>query len=1792
MGKKILSVLLTFCLLVSLLTSFGSLALAAGRITVGSSGDYSSIAEALTHVENGGTIELLEDINESVSASVSASDTVITIDGGGYTVTAPDQTDSDSIVFAFAGSGTMILKNITLQGGTATGSHYSIGLKTISGSVNILSGGNVSAIGGQSEYMSQGLQCNGTGVVDVDVATGGTANTSTDQTGSVGVYNSGTGTVNVYSATGGASTQGSIGVVNNSTGTVNVTYAAAGNGDVYGDGIDNMGGGCVNAYEATEASGTMTPSYAVYNGSGTVNANTASTTNGTVNTNVTALTLNKGSGVSCVLDSITIAASGDTTVGTLPSVTINGQYSGKWYTDSSLATLLSGTAVAGGTSDLYSSFYQLYSISGTIANSTGNGLAATLQLLDSFGNDVVGAVTANSDGTYDIPDVPAGTGYTIEVAFPGYIAGVIPAFDLTGSVTGQDLTLAACAAQLTSNGAVTNYDTIQNALDAAADGDTVTVLRNSTETLTYPGTVEKTFTVDGGGYTVTAPDSADSSSFALVLGGSGTIILQNITLQGGTVSSGEYTSSGLSIASGSSLTVLSGGAFSANGGGSSYRSAGVIHLGAGAVNVDSAAGGSGTTSYGVYNGGSGTVNVNTAQAGTGSSGSYGIYNNGGTVNAAAATGDTYGVYNFASSYVNVTSAQGNTYDIYNNGTVNVVNADNIGTTPASTVNYGSGVTPLTLNKGAGAACVLGSLPIAAAGDTTVGTLPGVMKDGQIGTWYTTGDKTMEFTASIVSSTTAALYSTFYTASDTTPPAVSGVTPSGAGASTSGNVVITFNEAMGAAAGTVSLTSAGGTAPLDPAGGSWSADAKTYTIAYSGLSGSTAYTVNISGFRDAANNSMSADISHSFTTWVSFAVTTADGTYAFDSSGNLTISSSGTYHVEGPGTTVAHRIKISDGIMANITLSNVNIDVSSVGGCAFQLQGTAAVDLTLEGTNTLKSAPDCASLQVPENATLSITGGISDALTAIGPTNSAGIGGGYGGSCGAVTISGGTVTASSTNAAAIGGGFSASGGVVTISGGTVTANASTGAGIGGGREGGNGATVTISGGTLVANSDYGAGIGGGFNQNTGGAGGIVTISGGTITATGQRGAGIGGGGGWYGSGGNGNTVTISGGTVRATSGWGAGIGGGSSVAGAYGGSGGAVNISGGSVTAIGGDGSENIGKAVRGISSGTLQNNDTDQTPVHLTTVSLDGLSARSAVTSLTASLGGAAYIYGINDMTTDTDGKLYLFLPENVQTTNVRTAGSSYAGSVTTTTDSSTSLGTLTLDNPAVTSVKPDGTGAALSGNVVITFTKPMNTSAGSVSLDRGATILSGGSWSDGDTVYTAPYSGISYNTTYTVSISGFKDASGNIMADDTGHSFATVSAPYSGGGGGSSGNVDATTSTSGGTTTATVEVRTVTGKNGIASGNVTDSQIADAIRDAEDAAHQKGTRSALEISVDTGGDASGVSLTISQTSFHAVAGSSVGSLTITTALGSLTFNRRAIEAIDSSAQGAVVINVRKADTSGLSDSDKAKIGDRPVYDFTVTSGDTVISDFGGGTVTVSLPYTPAAGEDINSIVIYYISGSGELVAMPNCIYDAKTGTVTFTTTHFTVYAVAYNNISFADVSGGYEDSVNFVAARGIMNGTGNNLFEPDITMTRAMFVSVLCRLSGDRESYENPFTDVSSGVWYETPVAWAASNSISSGTGSGLFAPKRNITREQLAVMLYNYAIYMGYDLSIGGDTNALSYNDAAAVSAYAYSALQWACRTGIMSGDGDGNLNPQRSVTRAGATAMLQRFIENVTV
>ncbi|MBP1547798.1 MAG: hypothetical protein J6A37_14545 [Oscillospiraceae bacterium] len=269
-------------------------------------------------------------------------------------------------------------------------------------------------------------------------------------------------------------------------------------------------------------------------------------------------------------------------------------------------------------------------------------------------------------------------------------------------------------------------------------------------------------------------------------------------------------------------------------------------------------------------------------------------------------------------------------------------------------------------------------------------------------------------------------------------------------------------------------------------------------------------------------------------------TITGGTYGTDytyddSTGTLTVLTGTALTIEGTGNATTDKIKIADGTTANVTIKNVNIDVSSTrGACAFEVGDGATLNLTLEGTNTLKSRYGKAGLQVAEGETLVITENSTGSLDATGGTNAAGIGGNENAAGGAIYIKGGTITATGgLEGAGIGGGNDGSGGIINISGGNVTATGKeTGAGIGGGRNG-SGGDINISGGTVTATGrGDGAGIGGGYSD----AGGNINISGGTVTAISEgSAAGIGGGNGSDGSGGN---IEISGGTVTATGGSGA------------------------------------------------------------------------------------------------------------------------------------------------------------------------------------------------------------------------------------------------------------------------------------------------------------------------------------------------------------------------------------------------------------------------------------------------------------------------------------------------------------------------------------------------------------------------------------------------------------------------------------------------------------------------------
>lgn len=170
------------------------------------------------------------------------------------------------------------------------------------------------------------------------------------------------------------------------------------------------------------------------------------------------------------------------------------------------------------------------------------------------------------------------------------------------------------------------------------------------------------------------------------------------------------------------------------------------------------------------------------------------------------------------------------------------------------------------------------------------------------------------------------------------------------------------------------------------------------------------------------------------------------------------------------------------------------------------------------------------------------------------------------------------------------------------------------------------------------------------------------------------------------------------------------------------------------------------------------------------------------------------------------------------------------------------------------------------------------------------------------------------------------------------------------------------------------------------------------------------------------------------------------------------------------------------------------------------------------------------------------------------------------------------NTKTFADVAGSFwgAEAVTFVTSRELFQGTGAATFDPNAPMDRAMIVTVLARLDG--------VDTTTGGAWYEAGAQWAMSNGISDGSGLD-----QNLTREQLAVMLYRYAQYKGYDVSAGEDANILSYADAFDVSEYAIPAMQWACGAGVISGK-DGALDPAGSATRAEVAAMLMRFCQFV--
>lgn len=296
------------------------------------------------------------------------------------------------------------------------------------------------------------------------------------------------------------------------------------------------------------------------------------------------------------------------------------------------------------------------------------------------------------------------------------------------------------------------------------------------------------------------------------------------------------------------------------------------------------------------------------------------------------------------------------------------------------------------------------------------------------------------------------------------------------------------------------------------------------------------------------------------------------------------------------------------------------------------------------------------------------------------------------------------------------------------------------------------------------------------------------------------------------------------------------------------------------------------------------------------------------------------------------------------------------------------------------------------------------------------------------------------------------------------------------------------------------------------------------------------------------------------------------------------------------SAGGDIILRADKVDALRSTEA-KAAIGTRPAYDLSLVylSGgkETPIANLNGHTISVRLPYTPAKGEQTGNLYAVYVDDAGKVEWITKSSYDASQKAVVFETGHFSIYGIGYKNPApaFTDITGHWAaDNILFVASRGLLSGTSDTTFSPGTGMTRGMFVTALGRLAGiNPDSYKTgKFTDVKADAYYAPYVNWAAQTGIVTGVTATTFAPDTNINREQMAVIMANYAKKLGYDLPL--TLKAVTFADNANISSWAKDAVRAMQQAGILAGKNGNKFDPKGTATRAEVATVLRRFVEIV--
>lgn len=790
--------------------------------------------------------------------------------------------------------------------------------------------------------------------------------------------------------------------------------------------------------------------------------------------------------------------------------------------------------------------------------------------------------------------------------------------------------------------------------------------------------------------------------------------------------------------------------------------------------------------------------------------------------------------------------------------------------------------------------------------------------------------------------------------------------------------------------------------------------------------------------------------------------------------------------------------------------------------------------------------------------------------------------------GILTINGGTIDVKGgVDAAGIGGGFGSNGtgGYITINNGNVYAKGgSQAAGIGGGANAGgteNAEKIIINGGMIEATGGgYGAGIGGGRNQN----GGCIEINGGCITATGiNGGAGIGSGAGRNGD----NVITISGGKIYANGSFfnnrsSAGIGGGDLSAG------GSITISGAEVHATGGEGSPDgdgigNGSGYEGADADVIITDETGCPLIYANSLMGNTKKWRGIIF-----LGAKGKVYGESislqtDLTINKGQTLEipkgttLVVPDDVTLTNygkINGEGTLFGdvrgNPVSDSIDDGKFLVTLQAEPEDGGAVA--GEGKYLPGEEVELTAEPKD----------GFHFVA---WENGETL-------ISYEATYSMKVSedltltavfAEHDYADAWRSDEDFHWRAcacgaiTEREEHSGG---TASCAEKAVCETCGEEYGTFGAHELVHHEAVAadcetSGSVEYWHCAVCGKDFADA---DGERELESVTI----AASGHSLAYHERVAPTYSAEGRAEHYACTICGALFLDAAAEQPV--SAETLVIPKLERPQNPPATPSEP----EAPTLEIAETAhGAVVVStahpDYGE---VVTIVPQPESGHVVEAVTVTDADGEALVVTA------LEDGTYQFTqprgmvTISVTFAKKPVEPLPFVDVAAEewYGDAVATVYAQGLMMGTAEDTFAPELVATRGMVVSILHRLAGSPTVSAEVFEDVTADDWYGQAVAWAASEGIASGTSAETFSPNAAVTREQLAALLCNFAAQQGMDTTARSDLS--SFDDAETVSDWAQDAVSWAHAEGLLAGTSATTLSPQGEATRAQLAAMLVRF------